>query len=51
MRIARAARTIWKKMKLSLIFEMIAERMWGAMEWTRDTGPHAVLQSLKHAFE
>ena len=33
-RTARAARTIWKKMKLPFLSEMIPESRWRAMGWT-----------------
>ena len=50
MRTARAARIIWKKMKMPFLSEMIAESMWKAMTWACDTRSHAVFQSLRHAY-
>ena len=46
----RAARLMWNKMRLPLLPEMIADNMWRAMGWTRDTRPHAVLRALQYAF-
>ena len=41
-RTARAARTMWNKMKLPFLFEMIAGNMWSAMGWTCASNPNAV---------
>ena len=50
-RTARAARTIWTKMKLPTLSEVIPESMWRAMGWVCNTRPNAVLVSSVHAFE
>ena len=50
-RTARAARTIWTKMKPPFLSEVIAESMWRALGWACHPKPHADLTSLRHAFE
>ena len=50
-RTARAVRTIWTKMKLPFLSEVIAEGTWRGVGWTCDPKPTAVLTTLKHAFK
>ena len=47
-RMARTARTIWIKMKLSFLTN--AERMWRVMGWTCNSKPNAASTTLRHAF-
>ena len=48
-RTARAVRTIWTKMKLPFLSEVIAEGTWRGVGWACDPKPTAVLTTLKHA--
>ena len=50
MRTARAARTLWVKMKLPTLSEMIAENRWRVMGWACDSRQNVVLKTLKGVF-
>ena len=45
---ARIARTIWTRMKLPFLSEVVAGSMW--RPWACEPKPNAVITSLKHAF-
>ena len=49
-RTARAARTIWTRMKLPFLSEVSAESMWRAMGLACDPKPNVVLTTLRRAF-
>ena len=48
MRTARVARSIWQKMKLPCLSEVITNNLWKAVGWTGDRRQNAVLQSLDY---
>ena len=49
-RTARASRSIWKTMMLSLLTEMIADTMRRTMGWVCTGKKNAVLTTLEHVF-
>ena len=49
-RTASVARTMWKKLRLPFLTEMIVESMQRATGWNCDTRPSAVFTTLKYAF-